>query len=324
MSSGPAQPAGNTSGVDPVSDISVVCVCVRTTCSDFGGKIDSGLENPVTDLRAAIAAIVTAWGGRTVSDDDREIVCRFDTAANALQCTQSIQRAIAASDRPQWIGARIGCCETSESGAIDEHLRSIVQCARRLAERAAPGQTIASARIVPGLSATLRQAIQPLDAGDWASDRTGIGVPMCLVVWQDDVSTRISNPVLNDAAAVTRVERLRLRWRGETLTLDADSEAVTIGRSQNANITIESEYASRIHADVTYRDASFVLTDHSTNGTYVKTDEVEIYLHDDRHILRGEGAISLGRRGATAKGKVVFFQAESALEESTGSSGWAS
>jgi len=157
----------------------------------------------------------------------------------------------------------------------------------------------------------LQKDLQALDACDWASDRTGIGIPLCLVTWQDDVQTRIANPVLKDNA-ITRVERLRLRWRGEHLELDQYCHGVTIGRSARADITIESEYASRIHAELCHQDTCFVLRDTSTNGTYVKTDEAEVYLHDDQLILRGEGSISLGRRNSSAKGRVVFFTAEPA------------
>ncbi|MCB1792818.1 MAG: FHA domain-containing protein [Gammaproteobacteria bacterium] len=306
LRAGSPSPVGGPSG-----DFPLVCVCVRTSCTLIGGKIDSGMRDPAAELQATVAEIVQNWHGGIASDGECRVVCRFAGADDALRCAQSIQRAIVASNRPQWIGARIGCCALRDVADGADGWEQVRQCAHRLADRAQPGQIIASAQMATGLDATLRRAVQPLDAGDWASDRTGIGISLCQVTWQDDVGTRLANPVLSDNP-VTRVERLQLHWRGEHLVLDARTDVVTIGRSQRADITIESEYASRIHAELCYQDACFVLTDCSTNGTYVKHDEDEIYLHDDRYILHGEGAISLGRRSASARGRVVFFKAETA------------
>jgi hypothetical protein len=293
-----------------------VLICVRATCSELGEKMGSGLDNPYDDFRRKVAEIVAAGPGALIVDRDHELICAFESAAAAFRCTQSIQRAVAESQRRQWLGARIGCFGTRADDRSDAW-QYAVQCSQDLANRATPGQTIACTGTLAGLDEVLLSETLALDASDWACDRTGVGLPLCLIKWQDEVPTRIANPVRRDNI-ITRAQRLRLRWRGEKLTLDKDSPALTIGRSSEADITIESQYASRVHAGLRHLNAAFILTDCSTNGTYVTIDDdAEVYLHDDELTLRGEGCISLGRRTTAARGKLVFFKTEQAGPSAT-------
>ena len=288
-----------------------VLICVRPTCSELGEKMGSGLDDPYDDFRRKVADVVSAGRGALIADHNRELIFAFESAAAAFKCTQSIQRAVAESQRRQWLGARIGCFGTYADDGSDAW-RYAVQCSQNLANRATPGQTIACTSTLAGLDEVLLGETQPLDASDWACDRTGVGLPLCLVRWQEEVPTRIANPVRRDNI-ITQAQRLRLRWRGEKLVLDKNSAGLTIGRSSGADITIESQYASRVHASLRHLNAAFILTDCSTNGTYVKIDDdAEVYLHDDELILRGEGCISLGRRTSAARGKLVFFKTEQA------------
>ena len=62
-----------------------------------------------------------------------------------------------------------------------------------------------------------------------------------------------------------------------------------------AELTIDDVLASRIHASISMRRGKFILTDHSTNGTYVRILEDEHYLRKEEIGLMHEGEISLGR-----------------------------
>ena len=101
---------------------------------------------------------------------------------------------------------------------------------------------------------------------------------------------------------------LCLRWRDNTLTLLPDSPSLTIGRSDQADIQIESELASRIHARVGFHETNFLLADQSTNGTFVQIgDDDEVYLHHEQIVLRSSGVISLGQRMRGGRGKLIYF-----------------
>ena len=84
---------------------------------------------------------------------------------------------------------------------------------------------------------------------------------------------------------------------------------LTIGRGDRSDIQIESELVSRIHARLGFQQTNFVLTDQSTNGTFVQIDEdEEVYLHHEQIVLRGRGVIGLGRHIRAGKGKLIYFK----------------
>jgi predicted component of type VI protein secretion system len=64
--------------------------------------------------------------------------------------------------------------------------------------------------------------------------------------------------------------------------------------------------ASREHARIECRRGKFILTDMSTNGTYVQTPEGPSYLRREDLVLSGEGRIALGRELSEATEYVVF------------------
>ncbi|MEM7504962.1 MAG: FHA domain-containing protein, partial [Pseudomonadota bacterium] len=64
--------------------------------------------------------------------------------------------------------------------------------------------------------------------------------------------------------------------------------------------------ASREHARVECRRGKFILTDQSTNGTYVQTEEGPAYLRREELQIGGSGKIALGRELHEATEYVTF------------------
>ena len=68
--------------------------------------------------------------------------------------------------------------------------------------------------------------------------------------------------------------------------------ALNMGRDPNCEVAIRDRRASRNHAKIERRGEKFVLTDQSTNGTYVTfTGEPELFLRREELVLRGSGLI---------------------------------
>ncbi len=152
----------------------------------------------------------------------------------------------------------------------------------------------------------IRCAECEVDLGDWYDLNCSGRPPARRILWQDETATRmaIAGP---DARPVTRAEQLVLRWRDQRLVLDHSAGVVSMGRSDSVDISINSSFASRSHARLSYVHSCFLLSDCSANGTYVDMDNGVLYIHDDDLILRGQGCISLGRRPSASGGKLVYF-----------------
>lgn len=172
----------------------------------------------------------------------------------------------------------------------------------QLLEQLPPGQIFATSTIVRRLSEVSRARFQVFEHG------TEEETELYQVICNEETITRIAIPTLNKGKTMgTRC--LCLRWRDNTVTLLPESPTVTMGRDDQSDVCIDSDLASRIHAQLSFQETNFVLTDHSTNGTFVQIDaDAEICLHNEQIVLRGSGVISLGRCIRGGHGKLVYFK----------------
>ena len=111
---------------------------------------------------------------------------------------------------------------------------------------------------------------------------------------------RINNiEIQNDAksdvdTADTEATRLFLWHKDEVCELFPDTDEVIVGRAQTCTVKIQNRYTSRQHARFSFENGVFHISDHSTNGTYIKNDEGEMFLMGEKMELHGSGIISLG------------------------------
>jgi adenylate cyclase len=178
-----------------------------------------------------------------------------------------------------------------------------VNTAARLVEKAARGQILLDAETADGVASLYRRSIRRLYQVQLKGLKEEIS--LCEIVWRADEPATFY-PFDAAAPQPGRV-KLKLKYRGERLTLRRNSEALTIGRDPACGIVVDGEHASRQHCVIARRNDKFVLADKSTNGTFVTVEgEEEVMLQRDEITLRKQGWISFGRpRGAG--GEVVEF-----------------
>ncbi len=106
---------------------------------------------------------------------------------------------------------------------------------------------------------------------------------------------RISNiEIQADDKSNSNSNRLFLWYQDDVFELFTDSAEVVAGRGPGCAITFFNRYTSRQHAKFQYVENEFSITDQSTNGTYIKNDEGEVFLMGEKMPLHGSGIISLG------------------------------
>lgn len=96
--------------------------------------------------------------------------------------------------------------------------------------------------------------------------------------------------------------QLILNWQDRQLFVGGSAPArALLGREPTSDLQLDLPFASRTHAYLEQRQQSFVLVDHSTNGTYVQTEDEQVTLvHRAEMRLWGEGWISLGEQPSAA------------------------
>ncbi len=88
---------------------------------------------------------------------------------------------------------------------------------------------------------------------------------------------------------------LVLNWQDRSATLTSDEEQLSLGADPAVVLQIDRKSASRQHAHIECHNKDFVLVDHSTNGTFVQTEDERItFVRRAEMRLWGNGWISLG------------------------------
>jgi hypothetical protein len=179
---------------------------------------------------------------------------------------------------------------------------------RSLLDLVPPGpEAVAALRFIQALPAYLRAKFR-IVGSDASLCGTAVA-PLFESRCAEEECTQLAIPTLKQPEE-PREHLLRLRWRGQQLTLDIGHPPIALGRGAEADVRIRADYVSRIHARIAFVQTNFVLYDASTNGTYVRIDEdEEKFLHQEQIVLRGSGVLSLGRSTRTGTASLVYFNA---------------
>lgn len=108
-----------------------------------------------------------------------------------------------------------------------------------------------------------------------------------------------------------REQRLYLTYQNNIKDLGARNTRFVMGRAPDCDLMINSDLASRHHAEILYRKGKFVLIDQSTNGTFVKPQGGrEVYVHSEEVPLTGSGFISLGKSVTVDNENLVYYSCQ--------------
>lgn len=105
---------------------------------------------------------------------------------------------------------------------------------------------------------------------------------------------------------------LKLIYRANIFVVNRTRPTLQMGRDDSNDIVVVSLFASRIHARVQERDGQFVLTDLSSNGTFLMQDDDsgERRLRGEDAVLAGRGWFGLGKSAAKHGDHSVRFALE--------------
>jgi len=179
-----------------------------------------------------------------------------------------------------------------------------VNLAARLGEQAAKGQIITTQETGALLAPIYQPWVRDLGAVEikGRSDQ----VEICELVWRaDDSATLVGQ---QRRAASAEVMKLKLKYRGNEVVRRREKDAVVVGREPDCGLVVEDDQVSRHHCTIERRGDKFVLTDTSSNGTYVTIQgEEEVRLQREELTLSKRGWIAFGQPRAAAKEAVEFI-----------------
>ncbi|MEX2488861.1 MAG: adenylate/guanylate cyclase domain-containing protein [Pseudomonadales bacterium] len=258
----------------------------------LGDESANRIIGKVLDIMGTITENYQGFVIKTIGD---EIMSRFSSANDSIMAAKEMQEEISEGLQGETVpisikvGVHFGPAILMEDGDV---FGDAVNVAARMAGIAKGSQIITTQETVNLLSADLQDMSRQFDRTTVKGKEEEIAVYQ--VVWeQSDDVTRIE---FSDGPDEEAVKYLTLEFRGEETRIGSDDHRTfVIGRGVQSDLLCQTRLASRTHASIEYRRGKFLLTDQSSNGTFVKTDDGEnIFLRRQELMLWGAGYIGLG------------------------------
>ena len=232
------------------------------------------------------------------------------------QCDDSVRTACAMIGIQDQYGLRlrIGIHFGSVIEGVGDLYGDACNVAARVQQIARPGEILATQALADGLSPDLRGRAKPLNNVTMKGKTVPIRVHQIRTIddADDDAidSTTLGFSLVAEAGH--RMVTLHLSYRGQDITLSRALPRVTIGREDSSGLRIASRQTSRQHAVIDFTRESFLLTDHSTNGTFIRSGgSPPVVLRRDATKLVGSGLIGFGAEALDeGQDHVVAFRGE--------------
>lgn len=273
---------------------------------------DETARHKIAKCLEMLGEVIAAHKGTTIKTIGDEVMCTFATADAAAKAACEMQAALeeAATEYtasgPLSLRIRVGFHYGPVMEENNDVFGDTVNVAARMASLAKAGQIITTQQTIDVLSAKDRPQSRLVDRAPVKGKKEAIDI--CEIVWQQEDITRFANSTLLNNPTESQMV---LTYRDRSLSVNPERSSVVMGRSVNADLAVEETLASRQHAKIEYRRGKFFLTDQSTNGTYVRTDDgVESFLRREEAPIAGSGVISLGKPFKQNPSEIVRFRAE--------------
>lgn len=256
----------------------------------------------VTRLTQWISDIFEVNAGQVIKKLGDGVLGIFPNAADALGAMVDMQRGhhLRLKRWPQQIRMeiRVGVAHGEVVVVDGDCYGDAVNVAARLSDLSGAHQIWASESVVQQLPehTSLRlRSLGPINI-------RGRSEP--LTVYQVDWEEEDSPELLTLQAALPAggaredsiLGKIQLSWLDTNRSFSSTDLPVHLGRSSDAQMSVNDPRVSRLHAKIDWRHGSFVLVDMSSFGTWVRFagSEAEVHLRRDECLLHGRGEIGLG------------------------------
>lgn len=291
-----------------------LAICFADICDStslFEEYGDDEAREIVGHVLNVISEVIEDYNGTVVKTIGDEVMGTFPELVAATSAVTKFPQTVEQEEDLAALGIeiRVGMCFGSVVQEEDGDVYGdAVNTASRLVDWARPDQVVTTAETLDPLpdffqsrtrnlgSTTLRGKEEPVEIVELLGEQSGSN----LTVVEDR----------NPEAETSEVQHvLSLTYEDETIRVEQGP--LMLGRGSKSDVQISDSRVSRTHAVIERQRDSFVLTDSSTNGTYVQIgDEEVIFLHREQLRLHGTGHMSLGRHVTAEDAQLLHFECQ--------------
>ena len=262
----------------------------------------------------ALIAISQRHEGTLVKTIGDEILVYFTNVDQAILAAKSIQETMEDDRSPETIGVsiRIGMQYGSTILENNDVFGDTVNVAARVASMAKARQILCTQEIAFLVkSAELSNNMRPYDRLRVKGKNQHLDVYMFAWEEEGDMTNMATGSSFTNPARSDQVTNLFLTYQGERLSIPVDTDSFLLGRGKDCDLIVKGDLISRYHSRIEHRRGKFIITDQSTNGTFIKTTGGQtIFLRREEFTLFGSGHISLGRKVDMNDPNIIHFLCE--------------
>lgn len=243
---------------------------------------------------ACLTEVTQRHGGTLVKTIGDEVMTTFPTANAAAAAAAEMQETITDAPRidGQRLAIRVGLHFARALMEEADVFGDAVNVAARMASHAKATQILLTGATLQSMDSPLRGDCRLVDHFEVKGKRDPIEV--FELIWRIEDATTI-RAVVRPARRPPATAQLVLSLAADHRVISAAQPTLSLGRDANNDLVIAGPMVSRLHARADYRAGKFLLTDQSTNGTFVTTsDGATKFLRRDSLVLTGSGRIGLG------------------------------
>ena len=266
-------------------------------------RISSSLDTLISITRRHSGILV-----KTIGD---EILVYFMDVDMAMLAARIIQETMEDDRSPETIGVsiRIGMQYGSAILEDDDIFGDTVNVAARVASMAKARQILCTKELAFMLqNLELANRTRPFDRLRVKGRKEPLDVYMFSWEQEGDITNMATASSFTNPAKHHRAKNLILTCDKRKFKVSNTTTSFLLGRGTDCELIIQGELISRYHSKIENRRGKFIITDQSTNGTFIKThDGQEIFLRREELALYGEGYISLGKQVDRADKELIHF-----------------
>jgi class 3 adenylate cyclase len=230
---------------------------------------------------------------KTIGD---EILCTFPSAEQAMNAACEMQMAIKTDNRStdNAMYVRIGFHYGDVICEDGDVYGDTVNVASRVAAITRASQILTTGAAVDALPLSVQDKVRKILRADIKGKQQQIDIHQVMWELEDMGSTRIGMSAYRKPPA-EGIE-LILTYRNDPYTVSEKNKKLQLGRDDTCHIIVKNDFVSRQHAHIEFKAGNFILYDHSSNGSFIRSSDRAITCinHEDA-ILKDRGTISLGQ-----------------------------
>ena len=262
----------------------------------------------------ALISVTKRNSGILVKTIGDEILVYFMDADMAMFAARAIQETMEDDRSPETIGVSIRIGMQFGSAILEDNdiYGDTVNVAARITGMTKARQILCGKEMAFLLQNTeLTNRTRPFDRLRVKGRQEPLDVYMFNWEEDSDVTNMATASSFTNPARHQQAKNLTLTCGKDKFDINNSTTSFMLGRGIDCELIVQGELISRYHSKVEYRRGKFIITDQSTNGTFIKTEDgLDIFLRREELALYGAGYISLGKQVDRTDIDLIHFSSD--------------